>query len=53
MGYIDLTIKYKDGETRHITNDLNETQLDYLMCYQDKKFGKMAIVDKITIKDKR
>jgi hypothetical protein len=35
---ISLKIKYKDGEVRHITNDLNANQLNALMRYQANQY---------------
>lgn len=46
---LNLQIKYKSGETRHITNNLNEQQAKALIGYlQSSEYGmEKAIITKI------
>jgi len=44
-----LEIKYTNGETRHITNDLNMEQLKSLVGYIEKGTGALAHFQEIKI----
>ncbi|WP_322632662.1 hypothetical protein [endosymbiont DhMRE of Dentiscutata heterogama] len=49
---LTLDIKYKNGETRHITNDLNTEQLKSLVRYIENKEGALAHFTEIKITQK-
>lgn len=49
---LTLKIKYKDGEIRHITNNLNKNQFRALVKHVEKGNGKMVEFKEIKITKK-
>jgi hypothetical protein len=49
---LTLEIKYTNGETRHITNDLNMKQLKSLVGYIENGTGALAHFEEIKITKK-